>query len=61
MKNLIIIRCPFCNEQQKDHWCSGNWKYQNNDVKRFECSCGKNFNHYKSAKSVWTIPKAKFS
>jgi len=53
----MVIKCPFCNITQKDHWQSGNWKYNGIDVQRFECQCGQKFNHYRSSKSTWTIPK----
>ena len=53
----MTIKCPFCNKTQTQK-PSKTWKYGNSiDVKRYECPCGKSFNHYKSPKTEWTIPK----
>ena len=51
------VSCPYCNVVQKLHWCAKKWKYNNADVQRFECSCGKNFNFYDLGSTFWTIPK----
>lgn len=52
------IACPFCRSKQEKS--IKNWEYNNIDVNRFHCECGKYFNFYKSSKSSWTtIPKTK--
>ncbi len=50
-------KCPFCDEIQKKHWETKSWKYGKNNVTRFECQCGKNFNLYVNGPSSYTIPK----
>ncbi len=51
------MKCPYCSKNQTQEPFKS-WKYGNSiDVKRYECSCGKFFNHYKGTKSEWTIPK----
>lgn len=56
---LDKIECPYCGKEQNQQPLK-NWKYVNSvDVKRYKCACGKLFNHYKSSKKMWTIPKQK--
>lgn len=60
INSLKNVRCPYCGISQKPHHIVRNWLYGKwIKVTRFECSCGNDFNFYKSIKSIWTIPSTK--
>jgi len=53
---LVERKCPLCNSKKIK--LLKNWKYQEIEVTRYLCKCGKKFNFYKSSKNKsWTIPK----
>lgn len=54
---LNKVKCPHCGKNQNQQSIK-NWKYGASvAVSRYKCICGKLFNHYKSSKKSWTIPK----
>jgi len=48
--------CPYCEKKQSEKPIK-KWAYGKTSVNRYECKCGKIFNHYVSPTTTWTIPK----